>query len=195
MTQAVRQTRFRPGISAVAAPQRLPFPNPRAFDDGYAKGLEEGRAELARERGAHEAALAELTATLLRDEITQRQATLASIANVLTEACTTLLPAIARAAIAPWVLQTLTAELEECSQSAIRIWCNPQIAESIADITADLQHAQLIEDSALPLLRVDWQTESDAKTIDLSHVLTKISAQLSALSTFDFKDSQEAQNA
>lgn len=192
MTAAVPMSQFLAGISKTAG---LRSPVSRAYDDGYQQGRSDQAAEFDLERAERDSVFATATAAAILDQAAQRRAVISAISPVLCAACTALIPVVARAALLPWLEQALDEELTTHSDRAITIWHNGQLTDALTPIAKALPNARMEVDDSIPLLRIDWQSEEEARCIDLDHIQRRIIEQLEALTTFIPAANKEAPDA
>lgn len=159
-----------------------------AYEEGYAAGWEDATTACSDARAEREAAAAQsLQALTLVHEEAQRMA-LASVEPLLREMVATLLPAVARAALVPQVVEALMPLAEAAVDAPLLARASSDIHEAVERLLPILArdlNVRVIEDTALPPGCVRLAAGSREAQVDLAAAMAAIAAGVS-----DFFDIQ-----
>lgn len=159
-----------------------------AYEEGYAAGWEDATTACSDARAEREAAAAQsLQALTLCREEAQRMA-LASVEPLLREIVATLLPAIARAAVVPQIVEALMPLAEAAVDAPLVARVSSDIHDAVGRLLPSLArdlNVRVVEDAALPPGCVRLAAGSREAQVDLTAAMAAIAAGVS-----DFFDIQ-----
>jgi flagellar assembly protein FliH len=162
-----------------------------AYDQGYAAGWEDAvaahRSEETEGRLAAARALQALGFTFQE----ARAHVLRAVEPLLQEMVAQLLPAMAREALAPVVLETLMPLAEELGDAPITLVCNPAVRETIVSLLdqATGLPVTVTEEPSLPEGQVYLRLGTAETRVDLARATAEIAAAVRGF--FDLSEQQE----